>query len=194
MLAIHVYRCISCSIGRLEGIKPAFPPRCLSILSCLSRSGRSYNEDGRVTSHNVGAPSLLHGRHHILPRHSKDLNERQHYFSTAANQSDNEQIPEEGELVSIHDHLDELHTIPLEDVRNFCIIAHVVSRRIQCTLFTSCTHYCSHNVNANLPSDDIHHATFFLYNYMNSINRITGSPAWRLEYWNIQATLGKNDN
>ena len=34
---------------------------------------------------------------------------------------------EEGELVSIHDHLDELHTIPLADVRNFCIIAHVVS-------------------------------------------------------------------
>jgi len=28
-------------------------------------------------------------------------------------------------LVSIHDHLDELHNIPLEDVRNFCIIAHV---------------------------------------------------------------------
>ena len=34
---------------------------------------------------------------------------------------------EVGELVSIHDHLDELHNIPLEDVRNFCIIAHVVS-------------------------------------------------------------------
>ena len=31
-----------------------------------------------------------------------------------------------GELISIHDHLDELHEIPLEDVRNFCIIAHVV--------------------------------------------------------------------
>ncbi|KAL7537036.1 hypothetical protein ACHAXR_007546, partial [Thalassiosira sp. AJA248-18] len=30
-----------------------------------------------------------------------------------------------GQLVSIHDHLDELHQIPLEDVRNFCIIAHV---------------------------------------------------------------------
>ena len=30
------------------------------------------------------------------------------------------------QLVSIHDHLDELHKIPLADVRNFCIIAHVV--------------------------------------------------------------------
>ena len=29
-------------------------------------------------------------------------------------------------LLSIHDHLNELHDIPLEDVRNFCIIAHVV--------------------------------------------------------------------
>ena len=31
----------------------------------------------------------------------------------------------DGELVSINDHIDELHSIPLEDVRNFCIIAHV---------------------------------------------------------------------
>lgn len=31
------------------------------------------------------------------------------------------------ELVSIIDHLDEIHKIPLADVRNFCIIAHVVS-------------------------------------------------------------------
>ena len=31
------------------------------------------------------------------------------------------------ELASIHDHIDELRTISLEDVRNFCIIAHVVS-------------------------------------------------------------------
>jgi len=30
-----------------------------------------------------------------------------------------------GELVAIQDHLEELHNIPLEDVRNFCIIAHV---------------------------------------------------------------------
>jgi hypothetical protein len=29
--------------------------------------------------------------------------------------------------LSIQDHLDELHTIPLENIRNFCIIAHVVS-------------------------------------------------------------------
>jgi len=29
------------------------------------------------------------------------------------------------QLVSITDHLDELHKIPLADVRNFCIIAHV---------------------------------------------------------------------
>ncbi|KAL9178973.1 hypothetical protein ACHAXT_011946 [Thalassiosira profunda] len=32
---------------------------------------------------------------------------------------------EGGELVSILNHLDELHEIPLADVRNFCIIAHV---------------------------------------------------------------------
>lgn len=35
-------------------------------------------------------------------------------------------------LISIHDHLNELHDIPLEDVRNFCIIAHVVR---SCQLF-----------------------------------------------------------
>ena len=33
-----------------------------------------------------------------------------------------------GAPLSIHDHWDELHTISLADVRNFCIIAHVVSR------------------------------------------------------------------
>jgi hypothetical protein len=30
-------------------------------------------------------------------------------------------------LVSIIDRLDDIHKIPLADVRNFCIIAHVVS-------------------------------------------------------------------
>jgi len=40
--------------------------------------------------------------------------------TTAAHSS-----PPDGELVSINDHIDELHSIPLEDVRNFCIIAHV---------------------------------------------------------------------
>lgn len=40
--------------------------------------------------------------------------------ATAAHSS-----PPDGELVSINDHIDELHSIPLEDVRNFCIIAHV---------------------------------------------------------------------
>ena len=30
-------------------------------------------------------------------------------------------------ILSIQDHLDKLHTIPLENIRNFCIIAHVVS-------------------------------------------------------------------
>ena len=33
--------------------------------------------------------------------------------------------PADGELVSINDHVDELGSVPLEDVRNFCIIAHV---------------------------------------------------------------------
>jgi len=48
-------------------------------------------------------------QHHQQPQQHR-------YFSTQQ---------EEGELVSIHDHLDELHHIPLADVRNFCIIAHV---------------------------------------------------------------------
>ena len=30
-------------------------------------------------------------------------------------------------ILSIQEHLDKLHTIPLENIRNFCIIAHVVS-------------------------------------------------------------------
>ncbi len=33
----------------------------------------------------------------------------------------------EGQILSIQDHLDKLHAIPLENIRNFCIIAHVVS-------------------------------------------------------------------
>lgn len=58
-----------------------------------------------------------------------------HHFSSLRNdnttnkcEDDNKQ--EEIKLVSIHDHLDELHDIPLADVRNFCIIAHVVSKLV----------------------------------------------------------------
>ena len=51
------------------------------------------------------------------------------YFSTSAT-DDNTEVAddrnEELKLISINDHLDELQHIPLEDVRNFCIIAHVV--------------------------------------------------------------------
>lgn len=43
--------------------------------------------------------------------------------STISNSDVKESTPK---LISIHDHLNELHDIPLEDVRNFCIIAHVV--------------------------------------------------------------------
>jgi len=52
---------------------------------------------------------------------------RLQYFSTSTT---NAEIDDGGEeelkLISINDHLDELQHIPLEDVRNFCIIAHVV--------------------------------------------------------------------
>ena len=60
--------------------------------------------------------------------------QRVHHFSSLNNdgtnkcEDDNKQ--EEIKLVSIHDHLDELHDIPLADVRNFCIIAHVVSKLV----------------------------------------------------------------
>jgi len=51
------------------------------------------------------------------------------YFSTSTADNNNTEVAEEGEelkLISINDHLDELQHIPLADVRNFCIIAHVV--------------------------------------------------------------------
>ena len=60
--------------------------------------------------------------------------QRVHHFSSlindATNKCDDDDKQEEIKLVSIHDHLDELHDIPLADVRNFCIIAHVVSKLV----------------------------------------------------------------
>ena len=54
------------------------------------------------------------------------------YFSTSTT-DDNTEVAddrnEELKLISINDHLDELQHIPLDDVRNFCIIAHVVRSR-----------------------------------------------------------------
>ena len=48
-------------------------------------------------------------------------------FSSSTTDDDTEVAGEdELKLISINDHLDELQHIPLEDVRNFCIIAHVV--------------------------------------------------------------------
>ena len=58
--------------------------------------------------------------------------QRVHHFSSLSNgdtnKCDDVIKQEEIKLVSIHDHLAELHDIPLADVRNFCIIAHVVSK------------------------------------------------------------------
>lgn len=55
---------------------------------------------------------------------------RLQYFSTSTIDNDEDNVngvdEEELKLISINDHLDELQHIPLEDVRNFCIIAHVV--------------------------------------------------------------------
>ena len=60
--------------------------------------------------------------------------QRVRHFSSSSNDNTNKCDDvikqEEIKLVSIHDHLDELHDIPLADVRNFCIIAHVVSKLV----------------------------------------------------------------
>ena len=44
-------------------------------------------------------------------------------------------------ILSIQDHLDKLHTIPLENIRNFCIIAHVVSVYVDFQLYSLMLRY-----------------------------------------------------
>lgn len=67
--------------------------------------------------------------HHNIHRYNniQQQHQRLHYFSTTTDDTEvADNIGEELKLISINDHLDELQHIPLEDVRNFCIIAHVV--------------------------------------------------------------------
>lgn len=62
---------------------------------------------------------------HAKYNNSTKLLHQVYYLSTSTkSKSDGKECTPK--LISIHDHLNELHDIPLEDVRNFCIIAHVV--------------------------------------------------------------------
>ena len=70
---------------------------------------------------------------------------RLQYFSTSTTDDDEDNVDggeEELKLVSINDHLDELQHIPLADVRNFCIIAHVV----RFVHFVCCIHHHNYNI------------------------------------------------
>ena len=97
--------------------------------SCAATTALLTN-DQSIAKRRRGSITQSIPPHNNINRYNNNIKQhlRLQYFSTSAVDDDTEvdDIGEELKLISINDHLDELQHIPLEDVRNFCIIAHVV--------------------------------------------------------------------
>ena len=104
-----------CYIGSSVRRSNSFVAATTSLTNGHSIAKRSITQSSYIPYNNINRYNNIK---HILQ-----------YFSTSAT-DDNTEVAddrnEELKLISINDHLDELQHIPLEDVRNFCIIAHVV--------------------------------------------------------------------
>jgi hypothetical protein len=99
------------------------------------------------------------------------------------------------DLVSIIDHLEDVRKIPLADVRNFCIIAHVVSSKLlvqnlfcHVEIQPKTIPHCHHSIVRFT-------AVPFLNDpYDNKIKRIMANQAWLHVYSNIQVISEEKDN
>ena len=94
--------------------------------SCAAK----LTNDHSIAKRRRWSTTTSHTPHNDINRYNNiQQHRRLQYFSTSTT-DDNTEVAddrnEELKLISINDHLDELQHIPLADVRNFCIIAHVV--------------------------------------------------------------------
>jgi len=131
-IEMNGYKYLAGRTRQRSSISSSLLPDCL--VSSVRRNRRAAttsltNDQSIVKRRRRWSTQSSYILHNNINRYNNTQHLRLQYFSTSTADNNNTEVAEEGEelkLISINDHLDELQHIPLADVRNFCIIAHVV--------------------------------------------------------------------